>query len=625
MFCHRVPLRVIKAVLAGLILTAIAIHCPGQLYEFRHLAGPAPDSTASGSNDGTGSDARFNLPCAVAVDGAGNTYVGDTFNNTVRKISPDGVVTTLAGSPGQYGSVDGVGAAARFGSIMGITVDANSNVYLTQTEFPAIRKISPDGTVTTWAGSPNEIGRRDSIGGDARFISPEGITVDSAGNLYVADRAARNIRKISPQQVVTTVDSSAPMISVPPADPFGYPIQIAVDPAGNIYVADGLLQKRDVNGVVTAQSFFPRPVTGITFDQNGTMFVTDYRDHVVAKLGADGTLTDIAGSFIGRGNADGVGSGARFDGPRNIAVDRAGNLLVADSHNNAIRIGKLYVPPPVVKPPRLVNLAARAYCSTGTKVTIGGFVIAGNVSKQVLVRAVGPSLESQGLKSTDILLDPMVQVYQGGTVIASNDDAGSNSNLAQLNVAVTQFGATPFLSTDSKSSALLLQLPPGVYSFVASGKNASSGIVLLEVYDADADDKKSALVNIATRAYATTGDGVTIGGFVISGSKAKQVLLRAVGPTLTTSGIAQSDVLLDPMIELHQGASVIAANDDWSDNTNAGLITTTAARIGASPLAATDTRSSALLLTLEPGVYSFVVSGKSGTSGVVLVEAYDAD
>jgi hypothetical protein len=135
-------------------------------------------------------------------------------------------------------------------------------------------------------------------------------------------------------------------------------------------------------------------------------------------------------------------------------------------------------------------------------------------------------------------------------------------------------------------------------------------------------------MNIASRAFCRTGDGVTIGGFVISGTTDKQVLLRAVGPTLATLGIAQSEVLLDPTIELHDashGNIVIGTNDNWSDNSNAAQITSTGVRIGAVPFSTTDTKSSALLLTLHPGAYSFVASGKNSTAGIVLVEVYDAD
>ena len=118
------------------------------------------------------------------------------------------------------------------------------------------------------------------------------------------------------------------------------------------------------------------------------------------------------------------------------------------------------------------------------------------------------------------------------------------------------------------------------------------------------------------------GNGVTIGGFVIGGDASKQVLVRAVGPTLIKQGLGQNEVLLDPQIELHKGEPIIASNDNWGDNANAALITTTAARIGASPFDASDTKSAALLLTLNPGVYTFLATGKSGTSGIVLVEVY---
>ncbi len=133
------------------------------------------------------------------------------------------------------------------------------------------------------------------------------------------------------------------------------------------------------------------------------------------------------------------------------------------------------------------------------------------------------------------------------------------------------------------------------------------------------------LVNIATRAYCSTGNGVAIGGFVIGGNTSKQVLVRAVGPTLVSLGMGANEVLLDPRLELHKGAPTIATNDNWSDNANAALITSTAARIGASPLAASDTKSAALLTTLQPGAYTFIVSGANNSSGIVLLEVYDAD
>lgn len=270
------------------------------------------------------------------------------------------------------------------------------------------------------------------------------------------------------------------------------------------------------------------------------------------------------------------------------------------------------------------NIATRAYCSTDNRVTIGGFVVSGPNAKRVLIRAVGPSLTSQGLGAAEVLADPTIDVYKGATVINSNDNWGDNTNAAEITATAAQIGAASLTTSDTKSAALLITLQPGVYSFVVNGKGGTSGVVLLEVYDADGG-VTTKFVNIATRAYATTGNGVAIGGFVISGNVAKNVLIRAVGPTLSTQGIGTAELLADPVIELHQGAPVIASNDNWTTNANVAEIRSTGTRIGATPLAESDTTSSALLLSLQPGVYSFIASGKSSSSGIVLVEIYDAD
>ena len=275
-------------------------------------------------------------------------------------------------------------------------------------------------------------------------------------------------------------------------------------------------------------------------------------------------------------------------------------------------------------PASFANIATRAYCSTENKVTIGGFVVTGTVPKRVLVRAVGPTLTTQGIGPAEVLADPTITVYRGSTVLANNDNWGDNANAAEITAAGQQIGAGPLAADDSKSSALLLTLDPGVYSFIVNGKGGASGIVLLEVYDADGGIN-SKFVNIATRAYCTTGNGVAIGGFVISGSVSKNVYIRAVGPTLLTQGISAGEVLTDPTIDLYRGAGIVATNDNWTEATNSGDMPGTGARIGATPFSATDTNSSALLLNLQPGVYSFIARRKSNASGIVLVEIYDAD
>ncbi len=279
----------------------------------------------------------------------------------------------------------------------------------------------------------------------------------------------------------------------------------------------------------------------------------------------------------------------------------------------------------------LVNISTRAYCSTGDNVTIGGFVMGGSGAKRVLIRAVGPSLAGQGVASSEVLADPTIEVHDalhGNVQIAANDNWTDNTNASEITNVAATIGAQALTSSDTKSAAMLLTLTPGVYTFVVRGSGSTSGIVLAEVYDADTASPAAKLVNIASRAFCAMGDRVAIGGYVVSGGGPKRLLIRAVGPTLATEGLAAGEVLADPTIEVHDalnGNVVIAANDNWSDNVNASDIVTTGARIGATPFASTDTTSSALLVTLPPGVYSFVAQGRNGTSGIVLVEVYDAD
>lgn len=161
---------------------------------FGTLAGTAG---SSGSADGTGSTARFNFPYSIAIDTAGNVYVADTYNQTIRKITNAGVVTTLAGSAGNAGSTNGTGSAARFNLPEGIAVDTAGNVFVADTFNHTIRKVTSAGIVTTFAGSAGSFGSTDGTGSAARFRFPYDIAVDTAGNVFVADTDNHTIRKIT--------------------------------------------------------------------------------------------------------------------------------------------------------------------------------------------------------------------------------------------------------------------------------------------------------------------------------------------------------------------------------------------------------------------------------------------
>ena len=320
---------------------------------------PAGTAGIAGSTDGTGAAARFSGPWNVATDGAGNVYVADAFNYTVRKITPAGVVTTLAGMPGMNGSTDGTGAAARFDSPSGVAVDSAGNVYVADSANDTIRKITPAGVVTTLAGTAGMSGSNDGTGAAARFSDPEGVAVDRAGNVYVADALSDTVRKVTPAGVVTTLAGSPGVYGsadgTGAAAQFNTPSGVATDGAGNVYVADWLnqiIRKITPAGVVTtlagtagmsgsadgtgAAARFYEP-EAVATDGAGNVYVADGSNNVVRKITPDGTVTTLAGTAAVTGSADGTGAAAGFNNPSGVTTDSAGNAYVADTFNDIIR------------------------------------------------------------------------------------------------------------------------------------------------------------------------------------------------------------------------------------------------------------------------------------------------
>ncbi|HEY8995145.1 MAG TPA: immunoglobulin domain-containing protein, partial [Lacunisphaera sp.] len=359
------------------------------------LAGTAG---SSGSADGIGAAARFTSPTDVAVDASGNVYVADRDNNTIRKITPAGVVTTLAGSAGQWGDTEGAGSAARFQALTAVAVDAVGNVYVSETFGARIRKISPAGETSTLAGAPNTSGHIDGTGSAARLEYPSGLAVDAAGNVYVSSRNG-TVRKITPGGVVTTMagtrnerDSTDGMGSVAR---FGIPEGVAADAAGNVYVADttnNTIRKITPDGTVStvaglstkgSQGHVDGSGTSARFstlgdlvvDASGNLYVADPGNHCIRKVTPAGLVTTFAGSPASVGSVDGTGTAASFGRPMGVALDASGNLYVSDAEFHVIR-----------------------------KITAGGVVttLAGSPGQPGLVNGIGAAARFRGPTGIDV-------------------------------------------------------------------------------------------------------------------------------------------------------------------------------------------------------------------------------
>lgn len=304
-----------------------------------------------GSTDGNA--ATFNYPTGIDVDAAGNLFVCDYSGHKIRKITTAGVVSTFAGS-GTQGSTNGTGINATFWNPIDIALDASGNLFVCDFSSNKIRKITPAGVVTTFAGS-GSAGFTNATGIAASFRFPNGIAIDTDGNLYVADRNNHSIRKITSAGVVSTLAGTGTQGYVDgqgDTAKFNSPSGIAVDASGNVYVADeshrirkitpsgfvstiaGIGSPSFTNGTSTVAAFkYPND---LEIDNAGNIYVCDKSNHAIRKVDINGNVTTIAGSG-NSGFANGTGTNASFKFPDGITIDSDGNIFVADHQNQRIR------------------------------------------------------------------------------------------------------------------------------------------------------------------------------------------------------------------------------------------------------------------------------------------------
>ncbi len=331
-------------------ISSVKVLCSDAVAEVTTLAG----SGKAGFADGQRLAASFNTPALVTIDVHGNVYVADFRNHRIRKITPEGKVSTLAGS-GVEGFADGQGAEASFSYPVGVAVDHEGHVYVADHSNHRIRKITPTGKVTTMAGSGNAA-FEDGMGVQSSFRYPVGVAVDHEGHVYVADHSNHRIRKIMPTGKVTTMAGSGNAAfedGMGVQSSFRYPVGVAVDHEGHVYVADNgnhRIRKITPTGKVTTmagsgsaafedgmgvQSSFSNPA-GMAVDHQGHVYVADNSNDRIRKITPAGEVTTLAGSGES-GDVDGQGAMASFNYPYGVAVDQEGNLYVADGSNHLIR------------------------------------------------------------------------------------------------------------------------------------------------------------------------------------------------------------------------------------------------------------------------------------------------
>ncbi len=262
---------------------------------------------------------------------------------------------------------------------------------------------------------------------------------------------------------------------------------------------------------------------------------------------------------------------------------------------------------------RIVGLSTRAQTGGAAGTAIAGFVIAGTGTKQLVVRAVGPTLATLGVSQA--LADPSFSLVRDSAAIASNDNW-----LATDATTFSRVGTFP-LPAGSKDAAIVVDLTPGNVTAPVHAPAGTMGNVLLEGFDADEGGSAptARLAGVSARAHVGTGDDILIAGIVVTGSGSVKLLIRAVGPGLTAYGV--TDVLADPQLTLNRGGTSLVSNDDWSAHPLAAEIVSAAATVGDFALTP-GSKDAALLVTLPAGIYTALVQGAGNTTGTALVEVY---
>jgi sugar lactone lactonase YvrE len=613
--------------------------------------------SAQDSIDGPGASARFNVPGGVAVDSSGNIFVADSGNDTIRKITPDGTVTTFAGTARAFGNTDGTGAAARFTNPSGIAVDAAGNLYVTDSANHTIRKITPSGIVTTLAGSPGNAGTADGGATQARFRNPCGIAVDASGNVYVADTGNHAIRKVTPSGTVTTIAGmggvSGSADGTGTSARFFEPYGLTVSSTGIVYISDS--SNDTIRAGVPATGSGSLQITGVppariqvTTTANVTLKIAAsgtpsptyqwYKDGIAVSGATDATLGLSSVTSTNAGNYSvTVASGlvTYTSAATQLQVFAPGTpvssvVIVTQPTDRTVAAGQstTFTVEATSAQPLTYQWAKNGSAITGA--TSATYTVASAQSNDVAqytvtvsdgastattanaaltvtggTSAVAPAITTQPVSQTaNVGSSVSFTVGASGTPSPTFQWEKDGVTLANGGTLSGATSATLTISSVTSSDA-------GTYKAYAtnSAGTAVSNAAILTVGQTPPPGGPTAwLTNLSVRTTMDAGQTLTVGMYVNGG--AENILVRGAGPALTPW---VDTPMADPRLDLYKDQTFIYSNDNWDY-----ALRDTFTSVAAFPFAQ-GSKDAAFVQSLS-GSHSIRINGTG--PGTVLVEGY---